>query len=185
MVGVWLIVLASSLTLYGKGPRLILKKTSRLTQAVVSFRRHFLCGALMRNCSSAEREGLSTHVQWECSAEPLYAQHLVTKNLHISPRFLPTIFDPDANSVFLRAYLCTAVDSLRRNPCVRNCSREREGLYTGNVQQNPLCAASCVTKNLHISPWFSPTIFYRDANPVLLLGHFCTAAVLLGSMRRT
>ena len=35
MVGVWLIVLASSSTPYGKASRLILKKTSRLTQAVV------------------------------------------------------------------------------------------------------------------------------------------------------
>ena len=35
MVGVWLIVLASSSTPYGKVPRLILKKTSRRTQAVV------------------------------------------------------------------------------------------------------------------------------------------------------
>ena len=38
----------------------------------------------------------------------------------------------------------------------------------GNVQQNPLCAAFCVTKDLHISPRFSPTIFHRDANSVLL-----------------
>ena len=37
LVGVWLIVLASSSTLHGKVPRLILKKTSRLTQAVVVF----------------------------------------------------------------------------------------------------------------------------------------------------
>ena len=35
VVGVWLIVLTLSLTPYGKVPRLILKKTSRLTQAVV------------------------------------------------------------------------------------------------------------------------------------------------------
>ena len=35
MVGVWLIVLASSSTPYGKVLRLILKKTSRRTQAVV------------------------------------------------------------------------------------------------------------------------------------------------------
>ena len=35
------------------------------------FQRHFLCGALLGNCLSAEREGLSTqHVQRECSAEP-------------------------------------------------------------------------------------------------------------------
>ena len=28
--------------------------------------------------------------------------------------------------------------------------------YNGNAQQNPLCAASCVTKDIHISPRFSP-----------------------------
>ena len=62
MAGVWLVVLASSSTLYGKVPRLILKKRSRLTQQVVSFsRKHFLFGALLCNRSSAEREGLSTH----------------------------------------------------------------------------------------------------------------------------
>ena len=33
------------------------------------FRRQFLCVALLCNCSSAEREGLSTHVLRECSAE--------------------------------------------------------------------------------------------------------------------
>ena len=43
--------------------------------------------------------------------------------------------------------------------CVRNClSREREGLYNGNVQQNPSCAASCVTKDLHTS--LSPVLAY-------------------------
>ena len=35
VVGVWLVVLASSSTPYGKVPRLILKKISRLPQAVV------------------------------------------------------------------------------------------------------------------------------------------------------
>ena len=34
MVGVWLVVLASSSILYGKEPRLIVKKTNRVTQAV-------------------------------------------------------------------------------------------------------------------------------------------------------
>ena len=76
----------------------------------------------------------------------------------MSPRFSPAFFYPDANSVLLRAHLCTAVDSMRRKPCIRNCSRKREGLYNGNVQQNPLCAASC------------------DANSVLLLAHLCTAS---------
>ena len=172
------------------------------------FRRHFLCGALLCNFSSTEHEGLSTHVQRECSAEPfmrsilslriytsrpgsrlrfliemqiqyptstllyssiikLYPQNpvfeivydesvkvnlhmyngnvqqnplcvesCVTKEFSMSPRFSSTIFDPDANSVLLRAHLCTAVYSMRRKPCVQNCSRKREGLDNGNAQQN-------------------------------------------------
>ena len=114
---------------------------------------------------------------------PLCVESCVTKGFSISPRLWRMIFDPDANPVLLRAHLCTAVDSMRRKPCFRNCSREREGLYNGNVQQNPLCAA-CVTKNILISPRLSPTIFFREANSVLLLAHLCTA-VLIGSMRRT
>ena len=70
VVVVWLDVLASSSILCGKVPRLIVKKTNRLTQAAVFFRRHFLCGALLCICSSAEHEGLCTHVQRKCSAEP-------------------------------------------------------------------------------------------------------------------
>ena len=51
-------------------------------------------------------------------------------------------------------------------------------MYHGNVQQkNPLCAASCVTKN--ISPRFSRTIFCRDANAVILRTHLCTAVACL------
>ena len=117
---------------------------------------------------------------------PLCIEPCVTKEFSIFPRFSPTIFDPDANLVLLRAHLYTAVDYMRRKPCVQNCSRDREGLYNGNVQQNPLCAASCVTKNRHISPRFSPTTFYRDAISVLLLliAQFCTA-VIIGSLRRT
>ena len=57
-------------------------------------------------------------------------------------------------------------------------------MYSRNVQQNPLCPASCVTKDLPISPRFPPTIFCRDARSVLLRTHLCTA-VLIGSMRRT
>ena len=61
-------------------------------------------------------------------------------------------------------------------------------MYSGNVQQNPLCVeSSCVTKVFSIFPRFSPTIFSRVANSVLLLqipAHLCTA-VLIGSMRRT
>ena len=115
---------------------------------------------------------------------PLCVESYVTKEFSMSSLFLSTIFDPDANSVLLRAHLCTAVDSMRRKPCVRKCSRKREGLLNGNVQQNPLCAASCVTKDINISPRFLPVFFYRDANSVLLLACLCTA-VLIGSMRRT
>ena len=93
---------------------------------------------------------------------PLCVESCLTKKFHISRRFSPTIFDPDANSVLLQAHLCTAVDSMRR---VRNCSVERKGPYNGNVQQNPLCAASCVSKDIPIYPRFSPTFFYRRAKP--------------------
>ena len=52
---------------------------------------------------------------------PLCLESCVTKEFSISPRFSSTILDPDANSVLLRAHLGTAVDSMRRKPCVRNC----------------------------------------------------------------
>ena len=188
------------------------KENKQGDAGIFCLRRQLLCGALLCSCSSAEREGLPTHVPRECSAEPfmrsilslriftsfspvlgydflsrcksstptstllyssidkLYAQNpvfeivhkesvkvylhmyngnvqqnplcvesCVTKEFSISPQFSPTIFDLDANSVLLRAHLCTAVDSMRRKSCVRNCLRERNGLYNGNVQQNPLC----------------------------------------------
>ena len=102
---------------------------------------------------------------------PLCVESCVTKEFSMSPLFSSRTLDPVASSVLLRAHLCTAVDSMRRKPCVRNCSRKREGLFNGNVQQNPLCAASCVTKDIHISPRFSPAFFYRDANSILLLAH--------------
>ena len=96
---------------------------------------------------------------------PLCVEFCVTKDFSIYPQLSPTMFDLDANSVLLRAHLCTAVDYMRRKPWVRNCSRERKSLYNGNVQQNTLCAASCVTKDVPISPRFSPMFFYRRANP--------------------
>ena len=96
---------------------------------------------------------------------PLCVESCVTKEFPISLRLSPTMFDADATSVLLRAHLCTAVDSMCRKPWVRNCSREQKGLYNGNVQQNSFCAASCVTKDVLIFPRFSPTFFYRRANP--------------------
>ena len=106
---------------------------------------------------------------------PICVESCVTKEFSISPRLWRTIFDPDANSVILRAHLCTAIDSMGRKPCVQNCSREREGLYNGHVQHNPLCAASSVTKDIPTFPRLSPTIFDPDANSVLLRAHLCPA----------
>ena len=63
----------------------------------------------------------------------LCVESCVTNGFSISSRLSPTMFDPDANSVLLRAHLCTAVDFMCRKACVRNCSRERTGLYNGNV----------------------------------------------------
>ena len=83
---------------------------------------------------------------------PLCVESCVTNGFSISPRLSPTMFDPDANSVLLRAHLCTAVDFMCRKPWIRNCSREREGLYNGNVHQNPLRAASCFTKDIPSLP---------------------------------
>ena len=84
-----------------------------------------------------EHECLSTHAcrkRMFSRTNPLCAASYVTKN--ISPRFSSTIFYRDAISVLLRAHLCTAVDSMRRKPCVRKClSREREGLYNGQGQR--------------------------------------------------
>ena len=41
-------------------------------------------------------------------------------------------------------------------------------MCNGNVQQNPLCVESCVTKKFSTSPLFSSTIFDPDANSGLL-----------------
>ena len=121
---------------------------------------------------------------------PLCVESCVTNGFSISPRLSPTMFDPDANSVLLRAHLCTAVDIMCRKAYVRNCSRDRVQrecptytplyssslnrlyaqnpvfeivyggsviiylhMYSGNVQQNPLCVeSSCVTGVFHLSP---------------------------------
>ena len=171
MVGVWLIVLASSSTLYGKVPRLILNKTSRLTQAVVFFRRHFLCGALLCNCLSAEREGLSPHVQRECSAEPFMRSILSLRIFTSCPgsRLPGTIFHRDANSTSTPLY--SSMNRLYAQNPVFEIVHDKSvkvylHMYKGNVQQNPLCVESCVTKEFSISPRFSPTSFDPDANSV-------------------
>ena len=47
---------------------------------------------------------------------PLCVESCVTKKFSTSPLFSSTIFDADAISVFLRAHLCPAVDSMCRKP---------------------------------------------------------------------
>ena len=37
-------------------------------------------------------------------------------------------------------------------------------MYSGNIEQNPLCVKSCVTNEISISPRFSPTKFDPDGN---------------------
>ena len=149
---------------------------------------------------------------------PLCVESCVTKKFSTSPLFSSTIFDPDANSVLLRAHLCPAVDPMRRKPFVPIFYQDANSalllistllnssiirLYpqnpvfklghdesvkvylpmcNGNVQQNPLCVESCVTKKFSTSPLSSKTIFDPDANSVLLRTHLCPA---VDFMRRT
>ena len=103
---------------------------------------------------------------------PPCVESCVTNGFSISPRLSTTVFDPDANSVLLRAHLYSS----------------RLHKYSGNVQQNPLrVESSCVTKVFSIFPRFSNTIFYRDANSVLLqiLAHLSTAVLIDSIIRRT
>ena len=44
---------------------------------------------------------------------PLCVESCVTTKYSISPRFSPTICNPDANSVLSRAYICTAAVVIR------------------------------------------------------------------------
>ena len=90
---------------------------------------------------------------------PLCVESCVTKKFSMYPLFSSTIFYPDANSVLLRAHLCTAVDSMRRNPVFEIVQESVKVCSNGKVRQNPLCAATCVTQDIHISPRFSPAFF--------------------------
>ena len=72
---------------------------------------------------------------------PLCVESCVTKKFSMSPRFLASFFYPDAKSVLLRAQLCTAVvDSMRRKPCVRNCSRKRVKVCTTGMSSRTFYA---------------------------------------------
>ena len=119
---------------------------------------------------------LSQEFHLFCEQEQLQKHATLDKN----PYCVYGTLNPDANSVLLRAHLCTAVDSLRRKPCVE-IVQESVKVCTTEMSSKILYAQHPVTKNLHISPRFSPAIFYRDANSVLLRAHLCTT---VDAMRR-
>ena len=83
------------------------------------------CGTVL----SAEREGLSTHVQRKCSAEPFKAASCVSNDIPISPRYSPIIFYRDADSVLLSTPLYSSIGAIRRTLCSKFSSGERESLW--------------------------------------------------------
>ena len=85
------------------------------------FRRHFLCGALLCKFSSTEHEGLSTHVQRECSAKPFMRSVLSLRIFTSRPGSGLRFIYQDANSVLLLAHFCTAVllGSIRKTLCLK------------------------------------------------------------------
>ena len=98
------------------------------------------------------------------------------------PLFSPTIFDPDANSVLLRAHLCVL------------CVFSSHSFWTSSSLDVPagvtqeedhtgffIHLLSAVYSSRFYAQKTLYAIFYQDADSVLLLAHFCTA-VLLGSI---
>ena len=113
-----LVVLASSPPLYGKAPRLILKKANRLAQELVFSRRYFLQIDAARCCDFFRQQSVKVCPEYTCTMGMfsntwywyrLCAASCVTKDLPFSPQFLPTIFYRDTNSVLLlvRAHVRT------------------------------------------------------------------------------
>ena len=103
-----------------------------------------------------------------------YTQHSVTKNLHILPRFSPTIFIEMQIQYPTITFLYSSIIRLYpQNPVFEIVHDESVEvhlhMYSGNVQQNPLCVESCMAKELSMSPRFSSTIFDPHANSMLLL----------------
>ena len=179
MVGLWLIVLASSSTPYGKVPRLILKKTSRLMQAVAVSECIF-CAA--RCCVIFRLQSMKVYLHIMCPTEmfsgTFYAQHSVTKRPGSGLRFFIKIrckFSTRTSTLFYSSIISLYPQKKPVFKIVHDKS------YNGNVQQNPLCVESCVTKKFSMSPLSSSTIFDSDANSVLLRAHLCPA---VDSMRR-
>ena len=156
MVGVWLIVLASSSTPYGKVPRLILKETSRLAQAVVISEGIF-CAARCCVIFHLQTMKVYLHMSNGNVQRTFYAQHSVTKNLHISPRSRLRFFiKMQSQCSYYYSTSTLLYSSIIRlypqNPVFKIVHDESVKvylpMYNGNVQQNPLCVESCVSSVL-------------------------------------
>ena len=88
---------------------------------------------------------------------PLCAASCVTKNIYHRCKFSNLTSTPMYSS---RLYA--------KNPVFEIVHEERVKVYhlhmhNGDVQQNPLCVKSCVTKEFPISPRFSLAFFHRGA----------------------
>ena len=109
------------------------------------FRRHFLCGALLCKFSSTEHEGLSTHVQRECSAEPLMRSILSLRIFTSRPgsglRFFSRCKFSTPTSTLLYS---STIRLYPQNPVFKivhdKSVKVYLPMYNGNVQQNSLYA---------------------------------------------
>ena len=94
-------------------------KENKQADAGIRFvRMHFLCDALLCNCSSAAREGLSTRVPRECSANPLCAAS-VTNRLYAQSPVLKIVHE-ESVKVYVHIYVqreCSAEPSMNVEPC--------------------------------------------------------------------
>ena len=79
---------------------------------------------------------------------PLCVESCFTKEYSISPCSRQRCLIPMKIQYYSYEHTFVQQYSMRRQPWVRMCSRERQGMHNGNVQQNPLCATSCS----HLSP---------------------------------
>ena len=152
------------------------------------FRRHFLCGALLCNFSSTEHEGLSyLHMSNGNVQRNLLCAAFCHKEFsHLAPVLAYDFLSRCKFSTPTSTLLYSSVIRLYPQNPVFKIVHDKSvkvylPMYNGNVQQNPLCVESCVIKKFSMSPLFSSTIFYSDANSVLLRAHLCPA---VDSMRR-
>ena len=162
--------------MYWKVPRLIVKKTNRLTQAVVFFRRHFCaepCCVIVHGQSVRSIYTCTTGMSAEPSMRNILSQRILTSLPGSRLRY----FYRDANSVPTSTpFFYSSINRLyAQNSVFEIVSEESMKVYlhmhNGNVQQNPPCLESCVTKEISISPQLSPTMFDPDANSVYSYEH--------------